>query len=296
MPDVLVSEHAVADRADAEAYLARVGSCAAALKDETDRVLSDADAGAVPPARILQLTALQLSGTGNMPTGQWSVVTSFAGKCARAGLSGEYLRRATSIARESMAPALARQIAVFGDLQKRASEVPGLWARPGGEGYYRWLVKAATTTDKAPDELHALGLEQSREIQGELDGLLQKQGLSKGTVGERMTALGSRPDLVFSNDDQGRAQLLAYLNGRIAAIRPRLSRAFGNLVPGNLVIKRVPAEIQDGAPSGYAVPGSIDGTQPGIYFVNLRSTANWPRYALPTLSYHEGNSGAYLAG
>jgi uncharacterized protein (DUF885 family) len=77
----------------------------------------------------------------------------------------------------------------------------------------------------------------------------------------------------LANDDAGRAKLLAYLNGRIADIRTRLPRAFGTLVKGNLIIKRVPPAIQDGAPNGYAGPGSIDGTQPGI----ITSTSNRPR-------------------
>ena len=65
---------------------------------------------------------------------------------------------------------------------------------------------------------------------------------------------------------------------------------------GNLVIRRVPPAIQDGAPNGYAGPGSMDGSQPGIYYINLKSTATWPRYSLPTLCYHEGIPGHVWQG
>jgi uncharacterized protein (DUF885 family) len=126
--------------------------------------------------------------------------------------------------------------------------------------------------------------------------LLKQQGISKGSVGERLTALSKRPDLLFSNDEEGRAKLLAYLNGRIADIRTRLPRAFATMVRGNLVIKRVPPAIQDGMPDGYAGPGSIDGSTPGIYYINLKDTSNWPRYALPTLCYHEGIPGHVWQG
>jgi uncharacterized protein (DUF885 family) len=102
--------------------------------------------------------------------------------------------------------------------------------------------------------------------------------------------------LLFSNDDAGRAKLLAYLNGRIADIRTRVPRAFATLVKGNLVIKRVPPAIQDGMPDGYAGPGSMDGSTPGIYYINLKDTANWPRYSLPTLCYHEGIPGHVWQG
>jgi uncharacterized protein (DUF885 family) len=67
-------------------------------------------------------------------------------------------------------------------------------------------------------------------------------------------------------------------------------------VKGNLIIKRVPPAIQDGAPNGYAGPGSMDGSQPGIYYINLKSTETWPRYSLPTLCYHEGIPGHVWQG
>ena len=111
---------------------------------------------------------------------------------------------------------------------------------------------------------------------------MQKQGITGGTVGERMAALAKRPDQLFANDDAGRAELLAYLNGRVADIRPRLARAFATMVPGKLIIKRVPVAIEAGAPGGYAAAGSIDGKVPGQYYINLRDTSEWPKFTLPT--------------
>jgi uncharacterized protein (DUF885 family) len=45
--------------------------------------------------------------------------------------------------------------------------------------------------------------------------------------------------------------------------------------------------------------GSMDGSRPSIYYINLKSVANWPKFSLPTLTYHEtipGHAwqGAYL--
>jgi uncharacterized protein (DUF885 family) len=46
--------------------------------------------------------------------------------------------------------------------------------------------------------------------------------------------------------------------------------------------------------------GSLDGSRPSIYYVNLKDTGNWPKYTLPSLTFHEtvpGHAwqGAYLA-
>jgi uncharacterized protein (DUF885 family) len=68
------------------------------------------------------------------------------------------------------------------------------------------------------------------------------------------------------------------------------------LVKGNLIIKRVSPAIEAGAPGGYAAAGTIDGSVPGNYYINLRDTSIWPRFALPTLTYHEGIPGHIWQG
>ncbi len=296
LPDLLETKHDVADASDADAYCARIESYAAAVDGETGRTLSDGAKGAILPDFLIDITTGQLKGMTSQPIAQWSIVESFAAKCAKAGLPARHAEQAAQLSQEKVLPALQRQIAAFDSLRPKAIATPGVWARPGGDEWYRWLVKAGTTTNQAPEALHQLGLAQHRAINAEIDGLLKAQGLTRGSVGERLTALSKRPDLLFADDDTGRAALLTYLNGRIADIRTRLPRAFGTLVKGNLIIKRVPPAIQNGAPNGYAGPGSIDGSQPGIYYINLKTTRTWPRYSLPTLTYHEGIPGHIWQG
>jgi uncharacterized protein (DUF885 family) len=296
LPDLLENKHDVTGAADADAYLSRLESYATALDGETGRMHADAAKGAIPPVLVIDITAGQLKGIRGTPVADWAIVKSFGEKCAKAGLPASYAQRAATLCADQVSSALDRQVAAFAALRTKASEIPGVWQRPHGDDYYGWLVKAGTTTNATPDEIHALGLAQNKAINAEIDTLLKGQGLTQGSVGDRLTALSKRPDLVFSNDDAGREKLLAYLNGRIADVRTRLPRAFGNLVKGNLIIKRVPPAIQDGAPNGYAGPGSIDGSQPGIYYINLKSTETWPRYSLPTLCYHEGIPGHIWQG
>jgi len=296
LPDTLENHHDVASEADADAYLARLESYALALNGETGRLADDQAKGAILPGFLIDIATKQLAGMRDQPVKQWGIVESFAAKCAKAGLPASWADKAEKSCAQLIAPALGRQIDAFALGRPKASDVPGVWARPNGEAYYSWLVKAGTTTNYSPDELHKLGVEQNKALNAEIDTLLKKQGISQGSVGERLTALSKRPDLLFSNDDAGRAKLLAYLNGRIADIRTRMPRAFATLVKGNLVIKRVPPAIQDGMPDGYAGPGSIDGSTPGIYYINLKDTANWPRYSLPTLCYHEGIPGHVWQG
>jgi uncharacterized protein (DUF885 family) len=294
IPDFLDSQHGIAGAADADAYLARLEAYAAALDGETARLKHDGALGVVAPDFLLDKTLKQMKDARAQPVAEWGLITSLARKTQ--GVPGDHARRAAVLAADRIAPAMDRQIAELAVHRARATGDAGAWKLPDGEAYYAWALRAGTTSRLSPDEVHAMGLEQVRELQARMDGLLKAQGLTQGTVGARMKALGEDPKNLFPNTDVGRSQILAYLNGRVADIRTRLPRAFATLVPGNLIIKRVPVEIQDGAPGGYAGAGSIDGTVPGNYYINLRDTGIWPRYALPTLTYHEGIPGHIWQG
>lgn len=296
IPDTLESKHSVATRADADAYLARLDSYATQLDAETARIGADAAAGTILPRFLIDITAAQLAAAASQPVAEWGLVTGFAAKTSKAGVAGPWTDRATKIATTRIAPALARQAAAFDALKPRAKDTPGMWQLPDADRGYAWLCRAGTTTDRTPEAIHQSGLEQVAALSAEMDVLLKTQGLTQGSVGARLAALGKRPDLLFADSDAGRAELLAYLNSIVADIRPRMKDAFQKLVPGRLDIKRVPPAIQNGMPNGYAASGSIDGKVPGAYYINLRDTGIWPRYSLPTLSYHEGIPGHIWQG
>jgi uncharacterized protein (DUF885 family) len=125
-----------------------------------------------------------------------------------------------------------------------------------------------------------------------MDTILRAQGLTRGSVAERVAALGRRPDQRYPSTDAGRTQLLADLNAQVAAIRARMPEVCGVQAQAPLEIKRVPEYTQAGAPGGYYQGAALDGSRPGAYYINLRDPANeWPKFTLPTLTYHEGVPG-----
>ncbi|HQP20899.1 MAG TPA: DUF885 family protein, partial [Phenylobacterium sp.] len=129
---------------------------------------------------------------------------------------------------------------------------------------------------------------------GRIDAILKAQGMSKGTVAERLTALNNRPDQLYANTDEGRADMLAALNVQIGEIYKKLPLAFATLPKAKVEVKRVPVFIQDGASNGYYQGAALDGSRPANFFINLKETHDWPKYNLPTLVYHEAVPGHHL--
>ena len=287
VPDLLDTQHTVETVADAEAWLARLEAFAVQLDQESERVRRDAARGVIPPGFILATTLGELGDLRATPAEQSRLVASLARKAAAAGVPGDWATRAAKLTNEAVYPSLDRQIETLRALQATAPAEGGVSRLPDGEAYYAWLLKVGTSTRMTAAQVHALGLEQVASLDAEIDALLRVQGLTQGAVGARLAALGRDPRFVYANDDTGRAQIVDYLNGRIAAMRPRLPRAFNTTNRAEVVVRRVPPEIEAGAPLGYAAGGSLDGTRPSIYYINLMDTSVWPRWTLPTLTFHE---------
>jgi uncharacterized protein (DUF885 family) len=294
IPSMLDEQHTVETTADADAYLARLEAYAGQLDGETGRLKAAAAQNVIAPDFLLDKTLAQIKIARGGKIPDWSLVQSLARRTKN--MSGDYAAKATKIATDKIAPALDRQIAELESHRKRATSDAGVWKLPRGDEYYAWALRAATTTQMTPEQIHTMGQEELRVLQSEMDGILKKQGLTQGTVGERMTALGKDKRYKFADSDQGRAKVMEYLNGRIVDIRKRLPRAFATMVPGNLEIKRMAPEVEPGAPGAYGGPGTIDGKVPGKFWINLGEMDNWTTYNLATLTYHESIPGHVWQG
>ena len=294
IPSVLDDQHTVKTREDADAYLARLEAYAGQIDGETGRLKEAAAQGVIAPDFLLDktLSQIRIARSGNVA--DWLIVTSIAKRTQ--DIPGDFGAQAARIAADRIAPALDRQIAELETHRRRATGYAGMWKLPEGEAYYAWALRAATTTRMTPDEIHDRGRDELSALQSEMDAILKGQGLTQGSVGERMTALGKDPRYLFPDDDTGRARIMALLQDRVADIRTRLPRAFATLVPGIFEIKRMSPEVEPGAPGAYGGPGSIDGSVPGTFWINLRTTSLWTTYSLPTLTYHESLPGHVWQG
>lgn len=300
VPEFLNSQHQVKTAEDADAYLSRISEMARQINEETDRVRADAARGVVPPDFIAANALGQLRNFRAQAPDQQPLVQSLAAKAKAAGLTGDWAARTSQMVKDKVYPALDAQIAAFETATRHAPHTAGVQRLPMGADYYVWALGLGTTTTQTPMEVHKIGLEQNAALLAKMDTLLKAQGLTTGSVGARVQALNSDPRFLYPDTDAGRADLIAYLNDRVAALRPLLRQISDMPLKADLVVKRVPPDIQDGAALGYMNFASLDGSRPATYYVNLKSTALWPKYQLPTLTAHEGIpghtwQGAYLA-
>jgi uncharacterized protein (DUF885 family) len=294
IPDFLDSQHVIETKADADAYVARLREFARVLDESTRFQQDDVRFGAFAPDFCLDLALGQLKALRDQPAAKTVLVESIVRRTGEKKIAGNWGADAEKIVTGEIFPALDRQISLVMGLRKAAVHDAGCWRLPKGDEYYADALMNATTTTLSPEEVHKMGLDQVAEISGQIDAILKKQGMTKGTVGERLTALNADPKQLFPNTDAGRAKLIDYINGVVKAMDAKLPQAFATLPKAPLEVKRVPPFIQDGAPNGYYNSAALDGSRGAIYYINLKDTADWPRYGLPSLTYHEGSPGHHL--
>jgi len=291
IPSFLDSSHSLETAEDAESYLVRMEAYAGQLDGETDRTRIAGEKGVLLPDFLMGKTLGQLRGARAKAPESWGIVGSLTSK-----LDGKYADKAAAIAAENIGPAIDRQIAVHETLAPKATSDAGVWAKSEGDAYYDWALRAGTTTTLSPDEVHQVGLDELASLQARMEPILQSIGYSKGTVGARMTALGKDERYLFKEGDPGRAEIMSFINDAVEDIRGRMPQAFETLVPGFLEVTRIAPEVEAGAPGAYGGAGSIDGTKPGHFWINLRSTDLHNKYNLADLTYHEAIPGHVWQG
>jgi uncharacterized protein (DUF885 family) len=295
VPEFLDTKHALNTVEDADAYLSRLDAFAVQLDDETEQMKHDAGLGVSPPDYILDLTLVQLNAL-QTPADQSLLVKSITRRAAEKGLDAGYGAKASAIYTDKVAPAIARQIEEAKRQRATAVHDAGVKRFKSGEEFYAVCLRANTTLTKTPEEIHRFGLDQVKELSARLDPLLKTQGLTKGTVGERLAALSKDPRYLFPETDEGKAAIIAFCNERLDAIRPKLPSMFKRLPDYKFEVRRVPPATEPGAALAFSQAPPLDGSRPGLVYFNLKNAADWPKFTIETTVFHEGLPGHQLEG
>ena len=294
IPRFLDADHRIDDASDAEAYIARLQSYAKQLDGELGRMQAARGVNLVPPAFLIDKAIAQITISIRGARQGGSLVESIERRTKN--IAGNWAPRARAIAANDVAPALERQLAELQAQRAIARDDAGMWAQPHGDEFYRWALKASTTTTMTPDDVHEMGRSELQRLHAQMDAILKEIGYSQGSVGERMKALAKDPRYKFSEGDKGRTEIMTFINDRLKWIKAQMPRAFNTVVNPNMEVKRLPPEEEPGAPGAYGGAGSIDGKIPGRFWINLRTPDLHSKYSLADLTFHESIPGHIWQG
>jgi len=184
--------------------------------------------------------------------------------------------------RDQVIPAYAKLLEFFRDeYVPQARSTLAAEALPDGKAYYRQQIRAYTTLDLTPDEIHRIGLEQVAKIHAEMLEVMKQTGF-KGSFPDFLHYLRTDPQF-YAKTPQELLDKTAWVAKEVDG---KMARFFGHLPRARFTIRPVPDAI---APYYTSGRGGAD-----VYLVNTWDLKSRALYNMPALTLHESYPGHSL--
>jgi uncharacterized protein (DUF885 family) len=300
-PTFMATQHSVESVRDAENYVARLGKAPQMVDQVMEGLHAREAAGILPPTFVVEKVLAEMRAFTAAPAKENILYSSFAEKLGKlpAGTLADgdrdaLLAKAEAAVSGQVYPAYGKFIAYYDTLLAKTTGNHGVWALPDGADFYAWSARMHTSTDMTPAQIHQLGLDEVARIEAEMHEILVAQGLTEGSVGARMQAIAVRPDQLYPDTDEGRAAIIDDFTRIIAEVDAGIGPHFNVRPKQGVKVERVPEFRQATAPGAYYNPPAMDGSRPGIFSINLRSTDEIARFGMRTLAIHEAIPGHHF--
>jgi uncharacterized protein (DUF885 family) len=296
VPNVMITNQQIKSLEAANDYIKRLDHFDIFVEHVLAKMAADANANWIPPLVIVNKSSAAMKSFIQPKSEEHPFVTTFIEKIKdldniTAQQKGELAEKVKNLVKNKVYPAYNSVLTQLEDLSLSARAESGIWAQPNGVAFYADAVKKLGDTDLTPAQIHQLGLDEVTRITKEMDEILRSQGMTEGTVGARMTALNDDPQFLYEDSDTGRQQLLNDLNGHIKEIEVLMPTQFKSIPKYEVEVRKFPKSREQTSPGGMYTNPPLDGSAPGIYWINLYNIKANPKFDLKTLTYHEAIPG-----
>jgi len=267
-----------------DGYLARLRGIPGMVATAAQRHNEGTAAGRTAVARLVEAAIAQLDLLVEDPT---------VGAIVRPDVDDEaFAREVSASGEEFVRPALASYCdALRSDVLPSARDDahPGLCFLPGGDAMYGAMVRLHTSMSRSPDELHAMG----REIVGQVRQELTETGARLFDTTEMariFDRLSNDPALRYRN----REEMLEHARRAVAAAEAAAPQWFAAVPDEPCAVQPVPEAEEAGMAAAYYLPGAIDGSRAGTYFLNTSKPEERHRYVAEDIAFHEAVPGHHF--
>ncbi len=279
-------------RADFESYLTRIEQYPR-LNDQALSITREAVRGRyVLPCSVLDGHERSISGVIAEDPAQSRFYEPFAGARPASIPETDWTQmqaRARRIITEVLNPAYRRHLDFYRtEYLPHCARSDSISAQPGGAGYYAFQVRANTTTDLTPRQIHDIGLREVARIRAEMEAVAREAGFPSREAYIR--ELRTNPRHYATEPEQlmrETARVLKTIDGQLPAY-------FGTLPRLSYGIREIPAETAEGTTTAYYNPGAPESGIAGTYYVNTSKLDQRPLWEVPALSLHEAVPGHHL--
>ena len=276
---------------DYDDYIARLGQLPRIFDEDTDNMRKGMASHMMPPKFLLEKVVEQTQSIASQAPEKTPFAEPFGKFPANFSDADKTRLRTAGIAaiRDQVLPAYVK----FGKFVKEEyapngrTEI-GIWSLPNGDAIYAFMVKRSTTTDKTPEQIHQLGLQQVAEIEAQELQIAKSMGFKD--LPTFAASVKKNPKLFATS----REQILDLYRGYIAQMEPELPKLFNRLPKAQVVVMPVESYREKDAPEASYVTGTPDGSRPGHIMVNTSDPEKRTRIDMESTAYHEGVPGHHM--
>jgi uncharacterized protein (DUF885 family) len=265
-------------------FLARLRAYPAFMEANAGILREGLADGLTAPRIVAERTIAQIERLLAVPIGQ-AVIPSLATVA-----SEDDRERIRDVVRDYVYPADEKFLTVLRDEYLPATRTdPGLWSAPNGDVLYRTQIRSWTTLDLDPKQVHKIGLDELQEIDVERREIAAAAGFGDDIHAYR-ASLAADP----SNVPASRQALVDRATEDIERAFAAAPRFFGRMPRAACEVRPVEEFKEKDAPFAYYFPPAIDGSRPGIYYVNAFDLQSRTYTKLATTTYHEAVPGHHF--
>jgi uncharacterized protein (DUF885 family) len=299
MISFMESSHNINSKKDALAYIKRLEAFGNKFDQLLEGLKLREEQNIIPPKFVITKVITEMTNFINSPLEENILYSSFNTKINKIeDLENKeiLLKDVERAINNSVFPAYEKLIDYFSLLEKKTTTDDGVWKFPNGDEFYASQIKSFTTLDINPKEVHEIGLKEVARIQHEIKNTLYSLGYTDTAknINFYIDEFRKNPEFIYEDSEAGREACLADYNKIIEEINLKIDDYFNTKPKAELEIKRVPKFNESTAPGGYYSMAPMDGSRPGIFYVNLYDIKANLKYDMPTLAFHEGVPGHHF--
>lgn len=146
----------------------------------------------------------------------------------------------------------------------KAKNTDGINALPNGKNIYEYYAKSWTTTNKTPEEINKIGLQQVAMLRAEMEKVKTQLGF-KGSLEQFLTSLKTdKKAMPYKTPEE----VIAAFNGILKKIEPKLPSMFSKFPKTPFEIRRT-EKFREASASAEYKQGTPDGKRPGIFYTPI---------------------------
>jgi uncharacterized protein (DUF885 family) len=194
---------------------------------------------------------------------------------------------------QSVKPGYTALISYLLGLDQKETKQAGVWQLPDGDAFYRQQLLFHTTTNMTPEQIHNIGLMEVARIQAEMQEIILRVNFD-GKLQAFFEFIRQDSRFYFPASEQGKQAYLTRAVDVLAGMNERLGELFFNGPNADLIVKAVESFRERSAEAAFYTAPAVDGSRPGIFYINLYDMRQVPKYELEAQIYHGGIPGHHL--